>query len=838
MVDFKRKIKSKSNDIKIHPCEIYDTLDRKSDKGPLRVVQNEILNDWYENYRSKKDVILKLHTGQGKTLIGLLMLQSKINENKGPVVYLCPNNYLVHQTCFQAESFGIKYVVSDGELPYEFIEGKCILITTVNKLFNGKTKFELGHKSLQVNTILMDDSHSCINEIIKSCTITVDNNSDIYKAILALFQSELINQGRGTFLDISEGNPGEVLSVPYWAWQDKIEEVTRILSNNKQELVFTWPILKNLLKDCKCIVSGNKLEISPYTVPLMQFGSYYNAHHRILMSATTSDDSFLIKTLGVSKDTILNPLVSKNEKWSGEKMIIIPSIIDESLNREKIIRVLSKRSINNNYGTVVLVPSFSKGKTWDVYNENILIGTTDINKNITKLKNKNYDKNLIIANRYDGIDLPDDTCRILVLDSKPVSQTLDDIYMENCISNSDIITIKTAQTIEQGIGRAVRGEKDYCVILLIDPSLINFIRNPRTKEYFSNQTRKQISIGIDISNYAKEDITNETSAIESLNGLIKQLLNRDESWKEYYTEEMNRIESFNKVENNMLDIFEKERLASELYLDGNILKSAKIIQEIIDNHLDDNDIKGWYLQEKARILYSNSKVESNKVQLSAFKKNKYLLKPREGAKVEKLKIGAKRIDTISKNISRFDNYQDLIIYIDSIISNLNFGTDSDKFESSLDKLAKMLGFNSERPDKQWKEGPDNLWIMENNEYVLIECKNEVKLNRNKVNQGEVGQMNNSCAWFKDNYGNVKVTRFMIIPTNKIDSAVGFNEEVFILTPKELTRLKNNVMGFFKEFSNLNLSNLSKSDIQYYLNRYELDASSISKKYGEKPVKNK
>ncbi|WP_425803144.1 DEAD/DEAH box helicase family protein [Desulfitobacterium sp. Sab5] len=91
MVDFRKKLGAKQIDRTIHPCKIYENLDRESDKGPLRPVQEQILSDWYDKYRGKKDVILKLHTGQGKTLIGLLILQSRLNQNTGPAIYLCPD---------------------------------------------------------------------------------------------------------------------------------------------------------------------------------------------------------------------------------------------------------------------------------------------------------------------------------------------------------------------------------------------------------------------------------------------------------------------------------------------------------------------------------------------------------------------------------------------------------------------------------------------------------------------------------------------------------------------------------------------------------------------------
>ena len=67
MVDFKKRLAKKDLTSPIDPNEIYETLDRDSDKGPLRPVQAAVLRDWNENYRDKRDVVLKLHTGQGKT---------------------------------------------------------------------------------------------------------------------------------------------------------------------------------------------------------------------------------------------------------------------------------------------------------------------------------------------------------------------------------------------------------------------------------------------------------------------------------------------------------------------------------------------------------------------------------------------------------------------------------------------------------------------------------------------------------------------------------------------------------------------------------------------------
>jgi replicative superfamily II helicase len=78
MVDFKKRLKKKTIHKKVDPVEIYDSLDRRSETGPLRPSQQFILSNWFEKRKNDNNCIIKLHTGEGKTLIGLLLLQSKI----------------------------------------------------------------------------------------------------------------------------------------------------------------------------------------------------------------------------------------------------------------------------------------------------------------------------------------------------------------------------------------------------------------------------------------------------------------------------------------------------------------------------------------------------------------------------------------------------------------------------------------------------------------------------------------------------------------------------------------------------------------------------------------
>lgn len=837
MVDFSKKLGGKNFEKKINPIEIYESLDRASDKGPLRPAQEAVLSEWFEKRRTEKDVILKLHTGQGKTLVGLLMLQSKLNEGKGPVLYLCPNKYLVDQTCEQAIQFGVKIcrIDKNNQIPQEFWDSKAIFVTHVQILFNGLSKFGIGNRCEVVDTILLDDSHACIDTIQDVFTIKIPRTSDLYFELLTLLEDGVQEQGMAKLEEIKSEEHDTLLPVPYWTWQEKEKEITSLLVKYKaniDSIKFSWELVKDILKDCQCIISGSHIEITPYLNPIEIFGTFQNAKHRILMSATTNNDSFFIKGLGLTIDKIKNPLTYKLEKWSGEKMILIPYLMHSDLTRVEIVNVFSKPNKERKYGVIALTPSFKASDYWAECG-GIKAEGTALGDIIKRLKEGDFEKTIAIANRYDGIDLPDNSCRILLIDSKPFFNSLFDKYQESCRTESQIIDVKIAQKVEQGFGRGVRGEKDYCVIIITSPDLINNFRNRKLKRFFSSQTNKQIDIGFEVAKYAIEEAkTGEGMPI--LNELINQCLSRDDGWKSFYNARMNQLEE--KLEDDsLLNILDSEKEAEMFYRQGNINGAIKSTQKIIDKYIPTNsdNERAWYLQEMARYAYNEKRTTSIEYQSTAFKLNKSLLKPQSGVVFEKLKINKSRVENIKQWIKNFDSYEELDIKILEILSDLSFGTHYDKFENALYMLGKAMGFGSERPDTDWKKGPDNLWNVGGNSYISFECKNEVKENRAEINKKETGQMNNSCAWVKTNYNGDSVKYIMIIPTNTVASDTGFNEDVQIMRKKELNSLKKGVKAFFAELKNYDLKGLTDEQINNLFAAHKLLLENIINDYSVK-----
>jgi replicative superfamily II helicase len=837
VVDFSKRLGSKKRGQKpIDPIEIYDTLDRASDKGPLRPSQKAVLKEWFSNRRAQRDVIVKLHTGQGKTLIGLLTLLSKLNEGLGPAVYLCPNNFLVDQTVEQAAEFGITCVVADPELPSEFVDAEAILVTSVQKLFNGITRFKLAPQSQDVGAIVMDDSHACMDTIRENCTIKVPKDHTAFQRLITLFAGALKHQGSGTFAEIEAGKYDSLLPVPYWDWIERADDTTNLLSKDSdtEELRYVWPLIKDNIRECVCVVSGHGLEITPYMPPLGRFGSYTDARHRLFMSATVTNDAFLVKGLGLTPKTITDPLTYKDEKWSGEKMILLPSMLDDSLNRQAIVAAMAKPSSRRKYGVVVLTPSFAKAEEWMQKGAKVAKANT-IFQNIDDLKDGKTSQTLIIANRYDGIDLPDDACRILILDSPPYAQSLIDTWIETCRSGSDVVLTRIARTIEQGLGRAVRGERDYCVIVLLGPDLVNTVRTKKMRAFFSPQTRAQIEIGLEIAQYAKDDITDGVEPLEALLRLISQSLKRDESWKEFYADRMENV-AVQPADARALEIFAAEMKAEEEFQKGDPSRALKSVQTIIDNFVSGEVDKAWYLQQMARYTYQTSKSESNDLQIAAHHKNRYLLKPKHGMKIAKLKlVGEKRLERIKQWLAGFENPEQMLLHVDDVFGRLQFGVKAEQFEAALDEMGKALGFETQRPDKEWKEGPDNLWAVREGQFFLFECKNQAEPQKTEINKDESGQMNNSCAWFKSNYPGAQCKSTMISRVKELNKAAGFNYEVEIMRPNKLEKLRKTAKAFFMTFKDKDLGDISEEKLTKRLEDHRLTLLDLMSEYTEKPT---
>jgi len=220
------KLNSSSSVRQTDPRKLFTTLKRAPRlKRPLDE-QADVLDSWYVR-RAAKNITLKMNTGAGKTVVGLLCLQSCLNEDIKPAVYVTPDRFLTEQVIREAADLGI--VVTEDEKDAEFLAGRSILVINIFKLINGRSVFGVGSRRIPLGAIVVDDAHACLTTASEQFALRIESGTAIYEQLLVLFEDDLKAQSGSGLLDVKAGDPHAVMEIPYWAWQSKADAVLAVL---------------------------------------------------------------------------------------------------------------------------------------------------------------------------------------------------------------------------------------------------------------------------------------------------------------------------------------------------------------------------------------------------------------------------------------------------------------------------------------------------------------------------------------------------------------------------------------------------------------------------------
>jgi len=139
------------------------------------------------------------------------------------------------------------------------------------------------------------------------------------------------------------------------------------------------------------------------------------------------------------------------------------------------------------------------------------------------------------------------------------------------------------------------------------------------------------------------------------------------------------------------------------------------------------------------------------IQIKAFETNSKVFRPPSGISYSKIShVGSNRAIKIQDFLQSKESQTAIVLHIERLLEKLNFDLPSDFFEEGIDELGEVLGFSTQRPDKTYGEGPDNLWEIADHQYMIIECKNEVANDRG-ISREEANQLSGSISWFKSKY---------------------------------------------------------------------------------------
>ena len=185
------------------------------------------------------------------------------------------------------------------------------------------------------------------------------------------------------------------------------------------------------------------------------------------------------------------------------------------------------------------------------------------------------------------------------------------------------------------------------------------------------------------------------------------------------------------------------------------------------------------------------------MQRKAFEWNRLLFRPVAGIRYQKMiaKAGLQAQNTLAW-IQLHTDPNAITVSVEALANSLVFGVNHSRFEEAWAELGTILGFRSERPEEELGKGPDGLWAMPENNYLLAEIKNEVELDRTEIHQGEAEQMSNSTNWFFAEYGKAApVVLLMVHPAEDLANSAYPPTNMMVMTLKKLEELHARLRAF-------------------------------------------
>ncbi len=197
-INFGALNKLREADNLVDPRDIFNALPTKPPgMNFLRGPQDQVLEKWFAR-RDQRDIVVKLNTGGGKTVVGLLIAKSSLAEANGPVAYLAPDKYLVDQVVAEAGRLGIAVVTDPKAFAYS--QGKATLVATFQTLFNGKSVFGVSGSAGRTpsasrpRTVIIDDAHASLNKAEQVFRLSIPVSHDAYDQLLDVFAPALKDQ--------------------------------------------------------------------------------------------------------------------------------------------------------------------------------------------------------------------------------------------------------------------------------------------------------------------------------------------------------------------------------------------------------------------------------------------------------------------------------------------------------------------------------------------------------------------------------------------------------------------------------------------------------------------
>ncbi|MFB7159529.1 DEAD/DEAH box helicase [Lysinibacillus sp. NPDC056232] len=779
-----------NNNVESPEALFYDLRNRKVEG--LLAHQADVLRVYMDNVKNK-NVALELPTGSGKTLIGLLIAEYRRRVYKERAIFLCPTKQLVNQVVEEANiKYGIKAIAFTGSQASfnpknkaEYSNSEAVAVTTYSSLFNTNPFF------YNPDFIVVDDAHAAENYIVKHWSLTISRfeNENIYMQLLEMFKNSMPYEQYAR-MKTSSPTPSdkewvEKIPTPYFV-SNHTSIVSYLDESTKgiKSLEYNWSVIRNYLSACHLYFNYNSILIRPIIPPTTLHLPFSNANQRLYMSATLGMGGELERITGQNNITRIKAPEGWDKHGVGRRLFFFPGTTLSDLDTEKLV---SKLATNSNR-SLILVPDntsaesirtrFAESMDTEIY------CAVDIEQSKDNFVNSN-NAVAILANRYDGINLVGDECRLQIMYGLPSSTNLQEKFLESRMSASLLLQDRIRTRIVQAIGRCTRGATDYSTVCIIGDQLQDRLLQSQNIKLYHSELQAELAFGYEESKEAQN--------IEDFIEMYQIFLKQDDEWNsadnQIVSRRMDKTREKDPLLEKLQDVVKAEIKYVASMWSGDF-KSALEYANTVANGLDGDGLKGYrgfwnYLAGSAALQLAQSEEQFQDIAKRKFEQAanstysvtwfRHLIK--ESSNKEELSSENHYLSYLIENLE--NELEDMGISSDrkfekritSILEGLSSNENSKKFEAAHKDLGKLLGYNADNTEEN--SGPDPWWTI-GNEFCLVAEDYTETDGEKPIPTYKIRQLNDHPKWLQRKIENLSTetefVRILISPSTKIEHA--------------------------------------------------------------------
>lgn len=449
--------------------------------------QSEVLRSWHGDHRDKRDVAIELPTGAGKTLVGGLICEYQRRVGRKRAAYLCPTRQLARQAAQMLSEYSIPNVLLIGTAKRwsladesRYRSADAVAVSVYSHVFNSKPGLD------DAEVLLLDDAHAADNYVASPWSLEINRAgqpstyADVVSVLAEALDPIVVDRLRSDVPDgqyqnmIYLASPlGVAAQAPQLGATLRSASTSKMLSQQAQH---AFRLLQDHLDCCLVYVSYNALLLRPLIPPTSVHPAFARPAHRVYMSATLGSGGELERAFGRKRIPRISTPADRVKEGTGRRLFCFPQITSDLSGEPDSVDAWVAKVIAQHGRALVLAPD---GRTAESFKARRLpTGFKVLDADAVEDDLDVFTREPVAAlvlTRYDGIDLPGDDCRLIVLDGLPAKGDLQERFLHEALGATEVLQERIRGRITQGAGRATRNNDDFATVLILGNDLVSYV---------------------------------------------------------------------------------------------------------------------------------------------------------------------------------------------------------------------------------------------------------------------------------------------------------------------------------------------------------------------------